>query len=101
MKPQRRRPTVIVGIAIVRAYQLLLSPFAGGACRFEPSCSAYAIEAIETHGLLRGLGLSVARVARCHPFARPGFDPVPTALSTAERPVPSEVAGPVPSEVEG
>jgi len=72
------RPSVRLGLVIVRAYQLLLSPFAGGACRFEPSCSAYAMEAIQTHGLLRGLWLSVRRVARCHPFAKPGIDPVPS-----------------------
>jgi putative membrane protein insertion efficiency factor len=64
-------------MALVRAYQLLLSPFAGGACRFEPSCSNYAMEAIATHGLGRGLWLALRRVARCHPFARPGIDPVP------------------------
>lgn len=69
--------SVRVGLALVRTYQLLLSPFAGGACRFQPSCSEYAIGAIETHGLLRGLWLAVRRVARCHPFARPGIDPVP------------------------
>ena len=66
-----------IAIALVRAYQLLLSSFAGGACRFAPSCSAYAIEAIETHGVLKGLRLAIGRVARCHPLARPGFDPVP------------------------
>jgi uncharacterized protein len=71
------QPSVRVGLVIVRAYQLLLSPFAGGACRFTPSCSAYALEAIETHGLARGLWLAIRRVARCHPFARPGIDPVP------------------------
>lgn len=65
------------GVTLVRAYQLLLSPFAGGACRFEPSCSAYAVIAIEAHGLGRGLLLALGRVARCHPFAEPGFDPVP------------------------
>jgi putative membrane protein insertion efficiency factor len=70
-------PGVRFGLILVRAYQLLLSPFAGGACRFEPSCSAYAMTAIEDHGLLRGMFLAVKRVARCHPFARPGFDPVP------------------------
>jgi putative membrane protein insertion efficiency factor len=62
---------------LVHGYQLLLSPFAGGACRFEPSCSAYAAEAIETHGALRGGWLAVRRVARCHPLATPGLDPVP------------------------
>jgi putative membrane protein insertion efficiency factor len=69
--------SVRFGLVLVRAYQLLLSPFAGGACRFQPSCSEYAIAAIETHGLGRGLWLAVRRVARCHPFARPGIDPVP------------------------
>ena len=69
--------SVRFGLVLVRAYQLLLSPFAGGACRFEPSCSAYAMTAIEEHGLFAGLLLALKRVARCHPFARPGFDPVP------------------------
>lgn len=65
------------GIVAVRAYQLLLSPFAGGACRFDPSCSEYAVGAITEHGLVRGLALAIGRVARCHPFGRAGFDPVP------------------------
>ena len=61
----------------MRSYQLLLSPFAGGACRFEPSCSEYTIGAITTHGLGRGLWLALKRVGRCHPLAAPGIDPVP------------------------
>lgn len=65
------------GILLVHTYQLLLSPFSGGACRFEPSCSDYAIAAIEQHGLLRGLRLSLIRVAKCHPFGPHGVDPVP------------------------
>ena len=64
-------------IAIVRAYQLLLSPFLGGACRFQPTCSAYAIEALRTHGALRGTGLALRRLSACHPLGRSGFDPVP------------------------
>ena len=74
--------SVRFGLVLVRAYQLLLSPFAGGACRFQPSCSDYAIGAIETHGLGRGLWLAVRRVSRCHPLARPGIDPVPPAGGT-------------------
>jgi putative membrane protein insertion efficiency factor len=66
-----------IGVSIVHAYQLVLGPFVGGSCRFEPSCSNYALRAIETHGLVRGGWLSVRRVARCHPFSGPGFDPVP------------------------
>jgi putative membrane protein insertion efficiency factor len=66
-----------VGIVLVRAYQLALSPFAGGACRFTPSCSDYAIQAIQEHGAVRGLGLALRRVGRCHPLGSSGFDPVP------------------------
>jgi putative membrane protein insertion efficiency factor len=70
-------PGARVGIVLVRAYQLALSPFAGGACRFTPSCSEYAIQAIQEHGALRGLGLALKRVGRCHPLGSSGFDPVP------------------------
>lgn len=66
-----------LGVMLVRAYQLLLSPFSGGACRFEPSCSEYAITAIEVHGLLRGMRLALVRVSKCHPFGSHGVDPVP------------------------
>ena len=66
-----------LALVLVRAYQLVLSPLAGGACRFDPSCSVYAGQAIETHGVLRGCWLAARRLIRCHPLARPGFDPVP------------------------
>lgn len=70
--------SVRLGVLLVRSYQLLLGPFTGGACRFEPSCSTYAIAAFETHGFFRGLRLAIARVARCHPFSNhAGYDPVP------------------------
>jgi putative membrane protein insertion efficiency factor len=65
------------GIAAIHAYQLVLSPFVGGGCRFHPNCSSYAIEAIARHGLIRGMRLALSRVARCHPLVPPGFDPVP------------------------
>ena len=64
-------------IALIRVYQVLLSPMLGGACRFVPSCSAYALEAIERHGALRGSWLALRRLSRCHPFGGSGFDPVP------------------------
>jgi putative membrane protein insertion efficiency factor len=76
-------------VALIRGYQLLLAPLAGGACRFEPSCSEYGRQAVETHGLGRGLLLAVRRVARCHPFARPGVDPVPPRAETGLAPPPS------------
>ncbi len=64
-------------IAVVKAYQWTLRPWVGRHCRFEPTCSDYAIEALETHGAWRGLRLTLSRLARCHPFAAGGFDPVP------------------------
>jgi len=63
----------------IRAYRLLLSPWLGHACRFQPSCSAYATEALETHGPLRGLWLTLNRLARCNPCGGSGYDPVPPA----------------------
>jgi putative membrane protein insertion efficiency factor len=68
-----------LGVAGVHAYQLVLSPFMGGACRFEPSCSSYAIEAITVHGLLKGTLLALRRVSKCHPLGSHGIDPVPPA----------------------
>ena len=62
---------------LIRAYQLVLSPMLGPRCRFYPSCSHYAMEAIESHGALRGTWLSARRICRCHPFHPGGFDPVP------------------------
>ena len=66
---------------IIRLYQWLLSPLLGPACRYVPSCSEYAAQAIEFHGPLRGTLLAAWRLLRCHPFARGGFDPVPHAIS--------------------
>jgi uncharacterized protein len=74
--------TVRLGVVLIHAYQLLLGPFLGGACRFHPSCSAYAIEALETHGGLGGLRLAFRRVARCHPLGAAGYDPVPRRHET-------------------
>jgi putative membrane protein insertion efficiency factor len=66
-----------LALLAVRTYQLLLAPFAGGACRFQPTCSAYALEAIERHGAGRGLWLALRRFSRCHPWGSAGFDAVP------------------------
>lgn len=64
-------------ILFVRFYQYLISPVLGPHCRFYPSCSHYAVEAIEGHGLFRGLLLAVRRLSRCHPWHPGGVDPVP------------------------
>jgi len=66
-------------IAIVKGYRLLLSPWLGSACRFEPTCSAYSLQALERHGAAIGSYLTVARIARCHPWCAGGSDPVPSA----------------------
>ncbi len=64
-------------IFLIRCYQKFISPFLGPSCRFYPTCSAYAIEAIRVHGALKGTLLAAWRILRCNPFGRPGFDPVP------------------------
>jgi uncharacterized protein len=63
--------------ALIRGYQRALSPLLGPRCRFYPSCSQYAFEALESHGLFKGLWLALRRLARCHPLNPGGFDPVP------------------------
>ncbi len=65
-------------IALVKGYRLLLSPWLGSACRFEPTCSVYAIEALERHGAARGSYLVLRRLGRCQPWCAGGHDPVPT-----------------------
>ncbi|HEY7895409.1 MAG TPA: membrane protein insertion efficiency factor YidD [Gemmatimonadaceae bacterium] len=64
-------------IFLVRGYQVALSPLLPSTCRFMPSCSAYAVEALERHGALHGSWLTIRRLARCHPFCVGGYDPVP------------------------
>ena len=73
----RRWPQAAL-IGAVRAYRFFLSPVLGNACRFEPTCSAYALESLRRHGALTGSALTVGRIARCHPWCAGGFDPAPT-----------------------
>lgn len=72
-------------VLVVRAYQAVLSPLLPAACRYHPTCSNYAIEALEVHGALRGSWLAIKRIARCHPFHAGGFDPVPDPPSPPHR----------------
>jgi putative membrane protein insertion efficiency factor len=64
-------------LALVRGYRFALSPWLGSSCRFEPTCSAYALGALEQHGAAAGLALTLGRIARCHPWCAGGCDPVP------------------------
>ncbi len=66
-----------IAIFLIRSYQLLLSPALGSHCRFQPTCSQYAIEALREHGTWRGAWLAVRRIGRCHPWGGDGHDPVP------------------------
>lgn len=64
-------------MGVVRVYRIFLSPWLGSACRFEPTCSVYALQALQAHGAAGGSYLAAARVARCHPWCAGGLDPVP------------------------
>ena len=94
-------PAVITRVlmAAVAGYRRFISPLLPPRCRFEPSCSAYALEALRVHGTARGLWLAIARIARCHPFHPGGYDPVPPRDGTGK---PSLTGpGPLSTETQG
>lgn len=72
-------------ISAVRFYQVAISSWTPPSCRFAPTCSAYAIEAIQTHGSARGTWLALRRIARCHPWGGHGYDPVPNEVNSENR----------------
>jgi putative membrane protein insertion efficiency factor len=72
-----KSPAARLLIGLVRLYRLTLSPWIGQGCRFQPTCSAYAEEAVARHGAARGVLLAIRRLARCHPWGGSGYDPVP------------------------
>ena len=65
-----------IAIGLIRSYKLVISPLLPSACRFHPTCSEYMKDAIEKHGVLKGVGMGLRRLSRCHPFHQGGFDPV-------------------------
>jgi len=71
-------------ISLIRAYQLFISPLFGPSCRFYPSCSQYAVEAVQLHGVFKGSYFAVRRVLRCHPGCEGGLDPVPELNDSSE-----------------
>lgn len=72
-------------IGVVKGYRLFLSPWLGSSCRFEPTCSAYSLQALEQHGAAAGSYLTVRRLVRCHPWCDGGHDPVPQQLPRSMR----------------
>lgn len=72
-----RRMITSVLILPIRVYQICISPYLGPCCRFQPTCSQYAVEALRRHGPLRGSWLALRRILRCHPWGGSGYDPVP------------------------
>jgi putative membrane protein insertion efficiency factor len=94
MKPQAEAGSLLARLSqlprdalvlLVRGYRLLLKPWLGNACRFEPTCSAYALQALQQHGAARGVALSGWRLLRCHPWCEGGLDPVPDTFAAAFR----------------
>jgi putative membrane protein insertion efficiency factor len=80
------KPSVVARplILLVRGYRRYVSPLFGPVCRFQPSCSAYGLEALRAHGAVRGGWLTVKRIGRCHPFTAGGYDPVPPSHAAGE-----------------
>lgn len=72
-------------VVLLKGYRMLISPLYGQVCRYHPSCSAYALEAVESHGALRGSWLAIRRLARCHPWTAGGYDPVPPPRTAGSR----------------
>jgi len=83
---------------LIRAYQLAISPWTPAACRFNPTCSSYALEALQRHGALRGGWVALRRIGRCHPWGGSGYDPVPLA-GALDRPDELELTKPTGDEV--
>ncbi|MBV2364096.1 membrane protein insertion efficiency factor YidD [Streptomonospora nanhaiensis] len=96
------RPSLAARALVVpiRGYQRFISPALPPVCRYYPSCSAYAVEALRVHGALKGSWLAVRRIARCHPFTPGGLDPVPPRKGAADRDASTPGPGTAPGPLE-
>lgn len=81
LKPLFRRIAIFPLVVLVKFYQYCISPYTPASCRYTPTCSAYALEALRKHGLLRGTWLTARRLSKCHPWGSHGYDPVPDPKS--------------------
>ena len=86
----------VILIGLLKAYRFAISPLYGQVCRYHPTCSAYALEAVTVHGSIKGTWLAVRRIGRCHPWAAGGYDPVPAKKSSPDQHLPA-AAGAVSS----
>jgi putative membrane protein insertion efficiency factor len=77
MKANLHKIGIFIALLPIRFYRACISPFTPASCRFTPTCSEYAIEALQKHGFLKGSWLTIKRIARCHPWGGHGYDPVP------------------------
>nr|WP_305825884.1 membrane protein insertion efficiency factor YidD [Thiohalocapsa sp. ML1] len=89
-----RRIAIAPAVLLIKVYKLVISPIIGPRCRFLPTCSDYALEALARHGLRRGGWLAVRRIGRCHPWGDSGYDPVPPARGAAQCPAGTDAAEP-------
>jgi len=80
-----------VCVVILRGYRAVISPLYGDVCRYYPTCSAYALGAIQQHGVIKGIALGTWRIARCHPWSRGGVDDVPERRDRAGNPIPHHI----------
>jgi hypothetical protein len=89
-------PARLALVGVIRLYRLTLSGWLGGQCRFSPTCSRYAEEAIRTHGATKGVLLATRRILRCNPFGRGGLDPVPRRHPAYDTTIRGEISRPIP-----
>jgi uncharacterized protein len=89
-----RRIAIAPAVLLIQGYKLVISPIIGPRCRFLPTCSDYALEALARHGLLRGGWLALRRIGRCHPWGDSGYDPVPPAPGAEHCPACADAAEP-------
>jgi putative membrane protein insertion efficiency factor len=80
-----RKLLIFPFLVLIKLYQWIISPLLGPSCRFQPTCSHYAAEAFEAHGVIKGFYLSAVRISKCHPWGKSGYDPVPKPKKESDK----------------